>query len=356
MAEERPTEPALPDRAQLTVGELRRCLETRAVGRPAREQRTELPRAVGPGELLVDPFACLAVGFDLDPLEVQPLLRAELPPDGPLESIGHQVVGRDPYGLLDDPADRCDLARAPGTPQLALDVDISDRAVARQDAQGSRVGGELVVGVAEVRVLLRVEREHRLQLALDLGSNLRVQVDQFPTAVALTLPQDEEHRPLDVVAGADPARGLGQHRPGGSDLEARCPQHEGEVDPHLRILVDEQDHLVAVVRHAARQVPVALRERQAERLPLALHRERSLALGVPAGEELGKPLLVPGQEELGEFVVVTLSPYPGSVIQRSASQSTARASIGSTFQLPCTVDALMFIQNVVDNDDSARVP
>ena len=249
----------------------------------------------------------------------------------PSNPVGDEVVGGDLDGLLDEGGDGRSLAGDSGAGQLALDVDVLDPAVLREDAEGGGVGGELVVGVAEVGVgLVLVERLHGVELALDLVLDLVDHLVGVGRVRARALAEDEEDGALDVVALLERGVGFGGNGPRGGDAEAGGPEDEGEVGPDARVLVREHDDLDAVVGHVGGEVPVAVHHAPAEVLALTDDRERPTAVRGPLREETGEGLLVPGEEELAQLMVVD-----GVRVGRVCHPHVAVASIRSCVRLRC---------------------
>ena len=96
-------------------------------------------------------------------------------PDKGVKPLRYEMIAGHFDGIGDDLLDRGYLAPTSGFRQLVGDVDVFDLLVLRQDAQRSRIGGKLVIRVAEVGVFLIFQRQHGVELGfhlvLDFGVN-----------------------------------------------------------------------------------------------------------------------------------------------------------------------------------------
>ena len=228
------------------------------------QQRPELADAEATRELLVDALPVLAAALDVEGTQVEPLVRRQATPDV-VEPAGDQVVARDLDAAVDDllEARLLDVTAASAVvlrpEELVPDVLPVERLELGQHAERGGVSGELVVGVAEVRLAAFVERAHRVDLTADLVLHHRVDLVEESVFFAQALAENEEDGALDVVALLDAAGGsLGGDGPRCGDPQPRRPQDHAEVGPDRWVLVGEHDELEAVVRHVAREVRVDL--------------------------------------------------------------------------------------------------
>ena len=123
------------------------------------------------------------MGLDLDALDLKTLLRQEALPDTTVQTIGDDKIGGDPDGAGDHVCQRRRLPGPANPPKLALHIDDFDGAVGGDDTQGRRVGRQLVVRVAEIRIFLVVDLYHGFELPLYLGLDIRVDVGLVPVDV-----------------------------------------------------------------------------------------------------------------------------------------------------------------------------
>jgi len=257
---------------QLLAFELAGGLEAHGIGFRAFVKVGVLTHTKTLGQLLIRPGTGLAVAFQFQALQVQTLCGSQALPMELVETARDEVVGGDFHGAVDHLLELGFFIPRPFAEQFMADVHALDVSKLGQHAQSGGIGGELVVGVAEVGFGFIIQRCHAVQLPLHLILDQGVNLVQPCRALFRTFPQHQIDGALDVVALLDATcGGLGADSPGGGDLEAAGPQDHAQVAPYRRILVGELHQLQAVVRHLVGQPGVDVHHGMLEILARALH-------------------------------------------------------------------------------------
>lgn len=190
------------------------------VGFVAGEEGGVVADAEAAGEFLVSSGAEFTAAFEVEAFEVETLGGAEGFPERAVDAGGDEVIAGDFDGFGDGGFERGALGAFAfggfGAGQFAGDIDVLDGAVAGEHAKGGGVGGELVIGVGEVRGVGMgiVQLVHGIELPLHLCFHLGIDFIEEGGVLAGLLAEDEKDGALDVDAGFEGAVCLGSDAPG----------------------------------------------------------------------------------------------------------------------------------------------
>jgi hypothetical protein len=173
------------------------------VGFGAGEEFLVVAEAEATGEFLVGTGALFAATFEVEAFEVEAFGGAKGAPDGAFDAGGDEVIAGDADGVGDRSFERGRfLAPGAGAGEFAGDINVLDRSVAGEDAEGGGVGRKLVVGIAEVGGVGVgiVEVVHGIELALHFVFDLGIDFIEKGDVYAGLLAEDEEDGALNVVS------------------------------------------------------------------------------------------------------------------------------------------------------------
>jgi hypothetical protein len=220
------------------------------------------------------------------------------------QAVGDEKIGCYPDGALDHIRQRRRLPGPADPPEFPLHVDVLNGAVGCDDPQCCGIGSQLVVRVAEIWIFLVVDLQHGLELALDLGLDIRVNIGSVSPKGAFAFAENEKNGALDVFPRSERSVRFRSDSPGRCHPETCRPEDQGEIRPDIHVLMGEHDELQAVVGHVLCQTPVAVHHCQAKVFIRSLDSQGALAVGIPLRKKDGQTLFIPGQEEFGEFLVI----------------------------------------------------
>src|ERR671937_882313 len=96
----------------------------------------------------------LAVAFEVEAFEIEALVWRERLPDEGVEASRQQEVAGNLYSVGDDLLDGGCLALLARLRELIGDIEVLDSLIPGEHAQGSGIGGQLIIRVAEIGIFL----------------------------------------------------------------------------------------------------------------------------------------------------------------------------------------------------------
>ena len=294
------------------------------VGFDRAEQGFVIGDAVGAAEVLKRADFFNAAGFEFKGLEQEFFLRCQTAPklvstdavrrafEMFLQTERHKEIHGGALGLIHHVAQNRCAALPPflvERAQFLVEVNAVNAREAGDDFGGDGLGGKQVI---RVRVAAGKIAGLHLAFAHVLDDFLHPVVDLRDNHLGEThrrsfgpLAQNHVVSGLNVIADAHTnAWRLGGDAPNLFHLQSSGPHDEGEVFPHVCILVGKHEHLQTVVRHLLRQTGVTFSHRDAERRVVTFDGVIAFRVGIPLGETRLKVRFIPREEILGEFLVV----------------------------------------------------